>query len=332
MHAAAALAAAAARRTVARAPAAALGLVLCALLLPLLLRRSVPPPPPPPRSLAFPRIARQFDRVLVVSHPEHAARWTAFRRRLALGSGGSGDGEAALPENAVERFADGVVAWWRDAERVRAHLRHVCADNRDRDHDDGGEASRCALRAPEAAISLSYLQLLRHAQLAGYERLLVLEDDVCLHRNFSAEFAARAAHIEDGWLLALAGASQHGWGDAWLRAHAGTALLYHPLRTTGAFAVAYRRPVFELLAYWIERSARAYDRGPLQRVMQQWHALCYVMYPNVAVADVATSSVRAGRDARDAFRRFRWDAAAFSPECGGSEGAGTRPPSVESSR
>jgi GR25 family glycosyltransferase involved in LPS biosynthesis len=160
----------------------------------------------------------------------------------------------------------------------------------------------------------SYRNIFLDAASRGFEKILCLEDDVIFAKNFEELFNKAARIIPENWKILYLGASQHSWQE---NADIITpsdkfddkipVKYYLPLNTDGAFAFGASKQVFSYLITEIEKMNCAFDSGALRRATKAFTGECFVLNPNLIIADVSESDIRAGRKQSDFAKIARWD-------------------------
>jgi GR25 family glycosyltransferase involved in LPS biosynthesis len=151
----------------------------------------------------------------------------------------------------------------------------------------------------------SMKRILRDAKNNGFSRILIFEDDVIFHKKFLSEFNRIVTGI-GSWKLLYLGASQHRWpkemdinsDQKW----------YNPIgNTMGAFGVGIHESVYDEIIRQINKWELPFDTGPLCYIQKHNKGRCYVLKPNLVIADVRDSNLRAPRDLKITGKTFRWD-------------------------
>jgi len=160
----------------------------------------------------------------------------------------------------------------------------------------------------------TYKNLFTDAIVHNYERILCLQDDVIFHQAFEANFSMIMENIPAGWKLLYLGATQHAWkeGEDLIIPEnnpLGSDLfnLYHPVNTDGAFAVGLHCSVFQLLLDEINKMNCSFDSGALRNAARIYREASYVIYPNLAIADVKDSDIRVSRNQANFAKTARWN-------------------------
>jgi GR25 family glycosyltransferase involved in LPS biosynthesis len=178
---------------------------------------------------------------------------------------------------------------------------------------------RKAITSPGAwGILKTYGKLLHEANERGFNSILCLEDDVIFAKKFEELFFQASKIIPENWKVLYLGASQHTWEE-------NTDLItpitepgenipvsyYQPINTDGAFAVAIDRVAFPFLIKEASEMNSPFDSGALRTAARKWPGECFVLYPNLVIADVSESDIRTSRKQEDFAEIARWDLAMY---------------------
>lgn len=160
----------------------------------------------------------------------------------------------------------------------------------------------------------TYESLLKHALESNLRRILILEDDVLLCRDFETRFGQWIARVPKDWKLLQLGASQYNWISAGDLDQAAAKGFYTPqvIDTCGSFAIAIDHGVIPELLEHLRSMDSPFDLITLGKIYQSHPAHCFVAYPNLVVPDVRTSSIRAGRDQVAHAQCMKWQMDQFS--------------------
>lgn len=158
------------------------------------------------------------------------------------------------------------------------------------------------------------IKLLRYTMQRGYERILVFDNDVILARNFNARFEKFYQSVSPGWKILLLGASQYNWNITFKESDG----YYHPIKlgTCGSFATAYHRSVIPQIIETARTMETPFDNLPLGIVYEKYKEECFVAYPNMAIADVRSSSIRGSRDLHAHSANMKWQLDQFEVPLG----------------
>ena len=149
------------------------------------------------------------------------------------------------------------------------------------------------------AILKSMKRMIIDAIHKNYKKILVLQDDILLHHDFSEKFIAinQSDQFTD-WNLLYFGASQHNWNEINILGD-----FYIPHNTDGAFSVGIHRNCFYSLLKSIDKMCMPFDSGALCDIQDKFPR-CFVIYPNIIIADLQNSDIRGSRNNQ---KQFHWD-------------------------
>jgi GR25 family glycosyltransferase involved in LPS biosynthesis len=171
----------------------------------------------------------------------------------------------------------------------------------------GGKAIRSA---GAWAYLKSWERILESAINDGLESLLVLDDDVLLHRDMDTIFRRAIEELPPDWLTLRLGTLQYHWTAPWAEWHSPT--LYRTNGcAVGSHAVGLR---FEAMIYLLERvkmMEMPFDIGALSAITRDFADRCFVIYPNIAIqslsdSDIGTSDYQKSRSIEDIAATYRW--------------------------
>lgn len=178
---------------------------------------------------------------------------------------------------------------------------------------------RKVIYSPGAWATLkTYKKLLQDAEKRGFNRILTLQDDAVFSLDFENQFGQAITQIPDKWKLIYLGASQHSWiqGEDLYYPEIkpetkGTISYYHALNTDGAFAIGIHKSSFTFLSQEIEKMNCSFDSGPLRNTSRHYRDECFVVDPNIIIADVRESDIRISRKQMEFARTVRWDLSGY---------------------
>lgn len=158
----------------------------------------------------------------------------------------------------------------------------------------------------------TYRNLLNDAKKRGFKRILCLQDDAVFARQFEEKFKEAINIVPEDWKMLYLGASQHGWEDgADLikpdNKAEGSLDYYIPLNTDGAFAIGINHTVFDFLMGEIDKMNCSFDAGPMRAATKEFREECYVIDPNIIIADVKESDIRIARKQNEFARAVGWN-------------------------
>lgn len=160
----------------------------------------------------------------------------------------------------------------------------------------------------------SYRNLLQDANERGFDKILCLEDDIIFAKEFDELFNQASNLIPDNWKILYLGASQHSWQvsvdliyppDLF---NENTPVKYYlPLNTDGVFAVGISKTALPFLIAEAEKMNCPFDSGALRKATKNFKGDCFVLTPNLIIADVRESDIRTGRKQSSFAEIARWN-------------------------
>lgn len=153
----------------------------------------------------------------------------------------------------------------------------------------------------------TYLRILKDAKKRGFKKVLILEDDIILSRNFENDFKKFISSVNEDWKILQLGASQYGWSSFKLE-DAIRDGYYFPcnLETTGSFAIAFDLSIVDELIGVESAFEAPFDHLPMGEMYEKYKGQCFVAYPNLVMPDVTDSSIRGGRCQYEHSRKVKW--------------------------
>ena len=157
----------------------------------------------------------------------------------------------------------------------------------------------------------TFLRILRDAKSKKYNRFLILEDDVLFSEDFESKFNSFIQNINDKWKVLLLGASQYGW-DTIDTDTASRNGFYHPVSnaensfTYSTFAIALNLSIVDELIETVSVFESPVDYLPLGEIYEKFRQECYAIYPNIAIQDVASSTLRAAQSQNNEAKKRKW--------------------------
>jgi GR25 family glycosyltransferase involved in LPS biosynthesis len=160
----------------------------------------------------------------------------------------------------------------------------------------------------------TYRNLISEAQARDFDRILCLEDDVIFAKNFEEMFNRAIKLIPGNWKVLYLGASQHTWEENIDMITPQGAFnaddhlhYYYPLNTDGAFALGLHSSIFSYLVTESDSMNCPLDTGALRSASKKYTGECFVLQPNLVIADVRESDIRVTRKQKDFAEIARWD-------------------------
>ncbi|MCY0096395.1 glycosyltransferase family 25 protein [Hoeflea ulvae] len=259
-----------------------------------------------------------FEQVRVLNLDRRTDRWDSVSRSLAL-AGITAERfsavDGSLPEVAAE-----YEAYLREPPVTVSDAVPPINSQRDFYMDYASQMARVAYleRDGRKAVASrgawgylrSYEAILEQALANNNDSLLVIEDDVMLHRNAQALFAEAMTQLPDDWLILQLGTLQYNWTPPW--AEPVSPLLYRTNGSAiGSHAVGMR---FDVIPYLLDQTKRhdmPYDVGALSAATRAFPDRCYVITPHLAIqslvdSDIGTSDFQQGNKREDIAATYRW--------------------------
>ncbi|WP_152088712.1 glycosyltransferase, partial [Limnospira platensis] len=142
------------------------------------------------------------------------------------------------------------------------------------------KSGKKGIPTPEAwGYLLSVIHVLEDAITNGYQRILVLKDDVVPHQSIKSLFTQGMREAPEDWKIILLGAFQNVW-DEYITPY--SEHLYQSNGTNeGSFAMALDSSVFVPLLHHAKKFDLTFDLGALHRVQCKYKDKCFVFQPNI---------------------------------------------------
>lgn len=161
----------------------------------------------------------------------------------------------------------------------------------------------------------TYKSILSDAARKKYRKILCFDDDVLFRSDFENVMETGLKQIPSSWKLFYLGATQHAWDEINNYKDPGQSstvdpkkpAYYHPVETDGSFAVGIDHSVFDEILKELELMNCAFDSGALRALQQKYPRECFVITPNLVIADVRQSDIGVERDQAVMAKKLRWD-------------------------
>ncbi|MDQ2078325.1 glycosyltransferase [Marinimicrobium sp. ABcell2] len=158
----------------------------------------------------------------------------------------------------------------------------------------------------------TYISILEDAKRRQYKRILILEDDIILAKDFDQAFSRFIASVDPDWKVLQLGASQYGWGKVDVEgAQANGYYFPRRLATCGSFAIAIDHHVFDEVIEAESSFESPFDHITMGEIYEKYFGKCFVAYPNLIMPDVGTSSIRGERCQFQHGERMKWNVKNF---------------------
>jgi len=160
---------------------------------------------------------------------------------------------------------------------------------------------------------LTWEKIIREAIKKKEKRIMILDDDVMCIKDvdkkfknwYETLFGKSKNRNRVPWKIILLGASQHSF-RAVINNIDLSLKYYHPTHTDGSFAVILDHLIFPELLSLLKTHKKVVDSQCLRELYRKYSKSCYVVYPNLIIADVTSSDIREKRCQLEMARKFRW--------------------------
>jgi GR25 family glycosyltransferase involved in LPS biosynthesis len=149
--------------------------------------------------------------------------------------------------------------------------------------------------------TLSHLECIKQAQAQGEKTILIFEDDIIVNNDFIDLWQSIQPEIPTDWKILYLGASQMLWEHIYIQN-----TYYRAKTTPGAFAYIVHTEIYPEIKKLFDTYHLPIDE--IYQLYQEEHS-CYVLYPNLIIANLDESNTRPINDWSLANRStlFRWD-------------------------
>lgn len=157
----------------------------------------------------------------------------------------------------------------------------------------------------------TYKNIIKDAIDKKFRRILILEDDVILSKNFENDFLNLIKQVGEDWKIIQLGASQYCWDSVDLIPGK---QYYYPmaLDTCGSFAMCLDQSILQELLENISFMEAPFDHIPIGELYIKYYKDCYVSFPNIVIPDVSESDIRQGREQYKHSDLMRWQLKNFN--------------------
>lgn len=153
----------------------------------------------------------------------------------------------------------------------------------------------------------TYINILKDAKLRGFNKILILEDDIILTENFESKLTALLEKVPSDWAVIQFGASQYDWSGVDVTDALATGFYNaRSLDTCGSFAMAINMEITEELILALESFDAPFDHLPIGEIYTKYLGKCFVAFPNIVIPDVSTSSIREDRCQTSHSEKMKW--------------------------
>lgn len=155
-------------------------------------------------------------------------------------------------------------------------------------------------------VLMSAYSILVDAIKHNYQQILILEDDVIFHQDFTNLFNQKIKSIPSYWKLLFLGSSMHRWR---LEQRCKIYPDYVVPRGSipGAFALGIKSDCFLPLMSEIRKLNSSWDLGPIKYINSRFPNQCFVFKPNLVIADTRDSDIRDGKNLDTKCHDCNWE-------------------------
>jgi hypothetical protein len=170
--------------------------------------------------------------------------------------------------------------------------------------------NRKAIQSPGAwGVSLSYIKIIKSAIESDFQRILIFEDDIILHKSFDHKVVQLFTTVPKTWKLVMLGAMQHYW-DPWVTWVTDNSYNCHG-SSTAAHATALDSKVFLQILFYAEKMDLPIDEGAFFHPKNVHPKNCFIGFPNLAIQRMEDSDINSSamqvKDIENWRNRFRWN-------------------------
>ena len=158
--------------------------------------------------------------------------------------------------------------------------------------------------ASEGALGclLSVVRIIKDAKKNGFKRILLLDDDVIISKDFHINFS-NVNLLPKDWKLLYLGASQH----TWLKIKSFNNDFYFAKNTSGTFAVGIDSSVYDEIIKSAEKLEVPIDACLINNIQTKYYKKCFVFKDNLIIAKLDDSDIRGGRSPEALSEKFKWN-------------------------
>lgn len=164
---------------------------------------------------------------------------------------------------------------------------------------------------------LSHKRVIEKAKEQGLERILILEDDIRIHKDFLILFSEIQSQIPSQWKLIHLGSLQLNWDVT----KPYSEHLYHPeykviknellINTVGSHAYGLHCSIFDLMLEYIAQIKLEFDVGALREIHFKFPEQTFSVNPPLFIQDASKSSIRLPQNMEQMAKFFGWNIACY---------------------
>ena len=150
---------------------------------------------------------------------------------------------------------------------------------------------------------ISVRNIIIDAKKNNYKRILFMEDDVILHKNFNSLFTDTTSKIDDDWKILYLGVQNilNEQTDIYDNTYNCN------INSSGGWSFGIDMSVYDEIIRECNKEDLPFDSGPLHYLKTKYPTKCKVIYPNLCICDTEKSSLRKyKRNIKDDAIKYKW--------------------------
>jgi len=150
---------------------------------------------------------------------------------------------------------------------------------------------------------MSHINILKKSIYENYNNIIIFEDDVVFIREksvLSNIINNIKILMESKWKIIYLGATQYDWENVDIKNY-----YYKANKTTGSFAILLNKDIFSELLDKYEELNNPVDHC-LMYFQEKYKDECFVIYPNLVIANLEKSNIGENRKNEEWCERFKW--------------------------
>jgi glycosyltransferase involved in cell wall biosynthesis/GR25 family glycosyltransferase involved in LPS biosynthesis len=152
------------------------------------------------------------------------------------------------------------------------------------------------------------INILETAIQKDYEQILILDDDVLLHKDFDVLAEKVFAQLPSKWKILQFGALQYDW-EGWIDWFSENLYMCNG-SSIASHAVGIHKSVYVELLYYCRKILMPFDEGALHKIKHKYKTQCFVCMPNLFIQDVSESDINTslaqGSEGLKSDNVYRW--------------------------
>ena len=222
-----------------------------------------------PDRISIPKVSFEinsfFDKIYVLNLDHRSDRMTAMKEKLA--------------KNGINNYK-----------------RFPAIDGKIKPHIDHWRNLKYFFDTPGAyGVLMSAYFIIIDAIMNKYHQILILEDDVIFHKDFTNLFNQKIKSIPPFWKLLFLGSSMHQWRFQ-QRCKITPDYVIPRGSIPGAFALAIKSDCYLSLITEIKKMTSSWDLAPIKYINSIFPNQCFVLNPNLIISDTRDSDIRDGKN------------------------------------